>query len=85
VFGFIAPYGAPFCADCNRLRVSSTGGLKLCLFGDGSVPLRPLLADDSQQGALRQRIASAVLDKPAAHRLGEGHSGTTTSLAVIGG
>ncbi len=28
-FGFIAPYSNKFCGDCNRLRVSSTGGLKL--------------------------------------------------------
>jgi cyclic pyranopterin phosphate synthase len=84
-FGFIAPYGDKFCGDCNRLRVSSTGGLKLCLFGDGSVPLRPLLAADEQQEALMRRIASAVLAKPAAHRLDQGYSGTTTSLATIGG
>jgi cyclic pyranopterin phosphate synthase len=84
-FGFIAPYSDKFCGACNRLRVSSTGGLKLCLFGDGSIPLRPLLAADAQRGALMQRIASAVLEKPAAHRLDEGYSGGTTSLATIGG
>ena len=83
--GFIAPYSKKFCGDCNRLRVSSTGGLKLCLFGDGGVPLRPLLAEDAQQEALAQRITAAVRAKPAAHQLEQGFSGTTTSLASIGG
>jgi cyclic pyranopterin phosphate synthase len=84
-FGFIAPYGKKFCGECNRLRVSSNGSLKLCLFGDRSIPLRPLLATDAQDHALIQRIASAVLAKPAAHRLDQGYSGSTTSLATIGG
>ncbi len=50
--GLIMPYEKDFCASCNRLRVSSIGNLHLCLFGDGGVPLRDLLADDAQQDAL---------------------------------
>jgi len=83
--GFIAPITRKFCADCNRLRVSSGGDLRLCLFGEGAVPLRPLLAADSQRAALLERIAEAVLVKPAAHRLELGQVGGTRSLATIGG
>ena len=46
------PYEKDFCATCNRLRVSSVGKLHLCLFGEGGVDLRDLLADEQQQPAL---------------------------------
>src|SRR5262249_12473131 len=32
--GFIPPLPHPFCADCNRLRLTSRGELRLCLFAD---------------------------------------------------
>jgi cyclic pyranopterin phosphate synthase len=83
--GLIAPYGHGFCDACNRVRVSSTGALKLCLFGDRELPLRHLLRADGSEGELAALVAAAVREKPAAHRLHEGRSGTTTSLAVIGG
>ena len=39
--GFISAITRPFCAECNRLRVTSRGALKLCLFGAGFVDLLP--------------------------------------------
>lgn len=83
--GLIAATGEGFCDRCNRLRVTSVGDLRLCLFGEGAYALRPLLASDDQRDALQARIAEAVRSKPAGHRLREGHSGDTTSLATIGG
>ncbi len=83
--GVIAPYARDFCASCNRLRVSASGKLHLCLFGDAAIDLRPLLRDDSQQASLVGAIKSAVFGKVAAHRLHEGNSGATPHLASIGG
>ncbi|MBI5069910.1 MAG: GTP 3',8-cyclase MoaA [Deltaproteobacteria bacterium] len=83
--GLISAYARGFCDSCNRLRVSSAGDLRLCLFGDQTVPLRPLLADDSQREALAERIASAVARKPAAHQLAWGACGSASNLAVTGG
>jgi GTP 3',8-cyclase len=83
--GLIAPYAAGFCAACNRLRVSSTGNLKLCLFGDREIPLRPLLRSDAQGRELMRLVEASVRSKPAAHALGEGRVGTTRNLAAIGG
>ena len=48
--GLIMPYEKDFCATCNRLRVSSVGKLHLCLFGEGGVDLRDLMAEDQQPG-----------------------------------
>lgn len=84
--GVIAPYAAGFCETCNRLRVSATGDLRLCLFGErDDVPLRHLLRSDDQRDELAHHLAAAVARKPRAHRLAEGSSGRLASLAVIGG
>lgn len=83
--GLIMPYEKDFCASCNRLRVSATGKLHLCLFGDDGIPLRDLLEDDSQLPLLRQRVQDALLHKKQSHFLHEGNSGQTPHLASIGG
>lgn len=83
--GIIAPYGRNFCASCNRVRVSASGQLHLCLFGDGGVDLRPLLQSDDQYDALVRRIRALTDGKPVAHRLHSSNSGATPHLASIGG
>jgi cyclic pyranopterin phosphate synthase len=80
--GFIAPYRPGFCDTCNRLRVTSTGQLQMCLFGDGAIDLRPLIGDDQ---ALIARVRAALPDKPEAHRLAVGRVGRTRHLAMVGG
>ncbi|VYU67869.1 GTP 3',8-cyclase MoaA [Metakosakonia massiliensis] len=83
--GLIMPYEKDFCASCNRLRVSSTGKLHLCLFGDGGVELRDLLQDDGQQAALASRIETALGAKKQTHFLHQGNTGITQNLSYIGG
>jgi cyclic pyranopterin phosphate synthase len=83
--GIIAPYAHDFCEGCNRLRVTATGGLRLCLFGNGVTELRPLLQHDHQRDALRERIMHALLVKPREHFLRQGDAGDTPHLAMTGG
>jgi GTP 3',8-cyclase len=83
--GIISAYAHGFCDSCNRLRVSSTGDLVLCLFGEAPVPLRPLLQRDEDLGALVDRIEEAVSRKPEGHRLREGCTGGVGNLAGLGG
>jgi len=83
--GLIAPYREGFCRSCNRLRVSSTGDLKLCLFGEKQLPLRHYLQRDDQAADLARLIVGAVKSKPATHLLSEGRCGTSPNLAAIGG
>lgn len=83
--GLITPYSAGFCATCNRVRVSSSGDLRLCLFGEEQVPLRPWIQRDDQEADLRRVVEHAVQAKPRAHHLKESRSGTATTLAAIGG
>lgn len=83
--GIIAPYSKDFCAGCNRLRVTSTGDLRLCLFGEAGIPLRPLLQDDAQRDQLLATLGIQLGEKDAGHRLHEGETGLTSNLSTIGG
>ncbi|KAB0290173.1 GTP 3',8-cyclase MoaA [Vibrio fortis] len=83
--GLIMPYEKDFCESCNRLRVSATGKLHLCLFGDHGVELRDLLQEDEQEDALIARIQAELQTKSVSHFLHDGNSGMTPHLASIGG
>ncbi len=83
--GIIAPYSRDFCKGCNRLRVTARGDLRLCLFGDFGVALRPLLQSDDDRDALLARITTQLGLKAAGHGLHQGLTGLTPHLASIGG
>ena len=83
--GVIAPYSKGFCTGCNRLRVTAGGDLRLCLFGNIGIPLRPLLQSDDDQAALVARLYGQLGIKQAGHGLHEGQTGLTSNLATIGG
>ncbi|NUM88608.1 MAG: GTP 3',8-cyclase MoaA [Bdellovibrionales bacterium] len=83
--GLIAPYSRGFCEGCNRLRVSSRGKMKLCLFGEGDFDLRPFLNDPDCAGSLARGVRGIIGRKPESHYLKEGKYGDTWDLASIGG
>lgn len=83
--GLIAPYSRDFCSGCNRLRVSSQGALRLCLFGDGDASLRDLLQSEEQAEELVARVRRLVAVKPESHYLQEGKYGNIWNLSSIGG
>lgn len=83
--GVIAPYSKDFCAGCNRLRVTHVGDLRLCLFGNVGIPLRPLLQHDEDRARLVATLQSQLGLKAIGHRLHEGETGLVTNLATIGG
>ena len=50
--GFINPVSEPFCADCNRIRLTADGKLRTCLFSINETDLRePLRGGASDDGA----------------------------------
>ncbi len=65
--GLIDAVSQPFCASCNRARLTSTGVLKPCLCYDSGVALRPLLRGGAGEEALRDTMRSALFNKPAKH------------------
>ncbi len=83
--GVIAPYSKDFCAGCNRLRVTAQGDLRLCLFGNVGVPLRPLLQSDDDRDALVARLYGQLGLKALGHGLHAGETGLTPNLSTVGG
>lgn len=83
--GIIAPYSKDFCNTCNRLRVTATGNLRLCLFGNGGHDLRHLLQHRNQREELQQTISGLLVQKAPTHLLHFHQTGTTQNLAAMGG
>jgi cyclic pyranopterin phosphate synthase len=83
--GVIAPYAKDFCSTCNRLRVTSRGGLRLCLFADSDFSLRHLLQDDGSLGELQHTVRGLLARKEASHYLPEGRFGNARHFAMMGG
>lgn len=82
--GLIMPYSKDFCATCNRLRISATGKLHLCLFADNGLDIRPFL-HSTKEYALEKQLEKLLGNKEATHWLEEGYTGGTKHLAMLGG
>lgn len=66
--GFISPHSNNFCSSCNRVRVTATGRLLLCLGQENSVDLRATLRTSSNPAHdLRDQIINAMHHKPEKH------------------
>lgn len=64
---FITPLSNNFCDSCNRVRVTCTGQLYLCLGQDARVDLRAILRSTDDDAPLEAAIARAMRRKPRAH------------------
>jgi GTP 3',8-cyclase len=67
LIGFITPLTHNFCESCNRVRVTCTGTLYMCLGRDDAADLRVLLRSGSDDTMLDQAIAAAIARKPKGH------------------
>ena len=84
-FGIIAPYSKDFCRTCNRLRITSRGDLRLCLFGNTGISIRHLLQKDDQINELQDLILGQMKFKKESHYLELGETGLTKNLSTTGG
>jgi cyclic pyranopterin phosphate synthase len=67
VIGFINPVTQPFCADCNRLRLTAEGQIRNCLFSIAEWDARALLRRGEGDAALTELIRDCVAAKKAGH------------------
>src|SRR5450432_3367945 len=69
--GFISAMSEPFCATCNRLRLTADGVLRSCLFEGGEVPIRDMLRNIDESSLRVRAIADAMTEcvklKPDVH------------------
>jgi len=69
--GFITPMSQHFCETCNRVRLSASGTLYLCLGQEDKLELRPLLRQGISDAGLQQAIIEAIRRKPERHEFTE--------------
>ncbi|MGE0744932.1 MAG: GTP 3',8-cyclase MoaA [Rhodospirillales bacterium] len=65
--GFITPMTHNFCESCNRVRLTCTGTLFMCLGQEDAADLRTPLRASADDGLLMQAIDDAVARKPKGH------------------
>lgn len=66
--GFISPHSENFCSSCNRVRVTATGKLILCLGQENSADLRGAMRNNpTPEQALREALLKAIVHKPEKH------------------
>ena len=83
--GVITPMSHNYCERCNRMRLTATGMLRTCLFGDHEVDLKTPLR---QTGAIAEAVGRALEGKPKRHYLELGSaagSGGLAALSQVGG
>jgi cyclic pyranopterin phosphate synthase len=84
--GFINPVSEPFCADCNRVRLTADGRLRTCLFSLNETDLRTPLREHASDDELERIIRDAVWRKELKHHVGEpGFIQPARSMSAIGG
>ena len=88
LLGFITPMSHNFCESCNRVRLTATGQLYLCLGQEDMVDLRSALRDGGPE-SLDAELNRAMLIKPKGHDfvLDRAHSGPALQrhMSVTGG
>jgi cyclic pyranopterin phosphate synthase len=65
--GFITPLSHNFCESCNRVRLTCTGQLYMCLGQDDDADLRKVLRETEDDDVLRTSIREAITRKPKGH------------------
>ncbi len=83
--GFISPVSQPFCAACNRMRLTADGVLRLCLLRDHEIHLRPLLRGGESDATISTCIRQAVHEKPWGHGLAQHLIPAARGMSEIGG
>lgn len=81
--GIITPMSCSFCSECNRIRLTSNGTIKLCLHSEEEIDIKPYLKSDKE---FKDFILDNIVSKPKEHKLIENKkSDTKRRMYQIGG
>ncbi len=84
-FGIITPVSGHFCGGCNRIRVTSTGMAKSCLFATSETNLKPFLKAFDTDG-IHDALRRLVDDKPGRHQISAANTEHCAfTMASVGG
>jgi len=87
-FGIIPAFTRTICNDCNRIRITSTGTFKNCLFDDGVFNLRDFIRNGASNDDLKNLFLSLVKQKPENGFVAEANrtkGEVSESMSTIGG
>jgi cyclic pyranopterin phosphate synthase len=83
--GIITAVSGHFCSECNRIRVTSTGQAKGCLFADAKTDLIPWLRPPDRKG-LAEVLKGIVSTKPERHDISQdGYTHKNFTMSQVGG
>jgi GTP 3',8-cyclase len=84
--GIIAPVSRPFCGHCSRVRITSDGALRTCLFSQSDHDLYGEMRRGGTDEELAAYIRHTVMRKEARHHIGEpGFEKPSRNMVHIGG
>lgn len=86
--GIIPAFTRTICNDCNRIRITSTGIFKNCLFDDGVFNLRDFIRNGASNEDLKALFLSLVKEKPENGFVAEANrkkGNVSESMSTIGG
>ncbi len=84
--GFINPVSEPFCASCDRIRLTADGQLRTCLFATEETDLRTVLRSTTDDEVLAETLRRAVWRKELKHYIGDKQfKRASRSMSMIGG
>jgi molybdenum cofactor biosynthesis protein A len=86
--GIIPAFTRTICGDCNRIRITSIGTFKNCLFDDGVFNLRDFIRNGASNEDLKELFLKLVKEKPENGFIAEANrkdGGASESMSTIGG
>ncbi len=85
-FGFISSVSEPFCDHCNRVRITSDGKLRACLFALEETDLKKLLRNGASEEAIAGAIQGTIWNKQEGHMINQpGFVRPARTMSQIGG
>jgi cyclic pyranopterin phosphate synthase len=85
--GIIAGYTRSFCGTCNRIRLTSTGRIKTCLYADPGLDVRELLRNGSTDTQISEKLITTISSRyKNGHEAEKSRNGFVfESMSKIGG
>lgn len=87
IIGFITPVSSHFCAECNRIRLTSRGTIRPCLLNEYEKDIIGPLRQNADDKTLKTILETSLTHKPSCHNLEKKVSGSIplSHMTSIGG
>ena len=88
-FGIIAAFTRSFCGTCDRIRITSTGEMRTCLYGKNELDLKSLIREGSSENRIESEIIRVVQKRTKdgfeAEAMRDKNNPPMESMSIIGG